>query len=200
MNNIVLQMKSNGNLIADDTIAVDLWSNNSKASLHFLTHLHADHIVGLSKYWHLPIYTSQINCKLAPLFIKGLDPSLLCPLPLNEETLIELLHIGYAKLYFIHNDLESLNHLRLRQCKFLIGKLRIGDFGDDCPQCQQPECFASKSPVLIARFHLFVQCESRQHWQRNPCKTSFWEDSFLSFLPWIKHSLLRLPVAYLSRL
>ena len=101
MNNIVLQMKSNGNLIADDTIAVDLWSNNYKASLHFLTHLHADHIVGLSKYWHLPIYTSQINCKLFPLFVKGIDPSLLCPLPLNEETLIEL-PSGYAKLYFIH--------------------------------------------------------------------------------------------------
>ena len=100
-------MKANGNLIADDTIAVDLWKSNSRASLHFLTHLHADHIVGLSKYWQKPIYTSEINCKLIPCFIQGLDPSLLRPLRLNEETLIELPN-GYAKLFLF---LFSLNHL-----------------------------------------------------------------------------------------
>ena len=104
-------MKSNGNLIADNKISIDLWNaSDSRPRLHFLTHLHADHTVGLTQFWHKPIYTSEINCKLAPLFIKGLCPSLLVPLRLNEETTLDL--SGYGSIYLISNICLSLEILK----------------------------------------------------------------------------------------
>ena len=88
-------MESSGNLIADDNIAIDLWhASDSRPKLHFLTHLHADHTVGLTHFWHKPIYTSEMNSKLAPMFIKGLSPSLFVPLQLNEETPLDLSGYG----------------------------------------------------------------------------------------------------------
>ena len=85
-------MQCNGAIVGDEQIAIDLWKPDavSQAKIHFLTHLHADHIKGLSKTWSRPIYTSLLNCKLAPEFIHGLNPQLLMPLEINKETKLSL--------------------------------------------------------------------------------------------------------------
>ncbi|XP_076357759.1 5' exonuclease Apollo-like isoform X2 [Tachypleus tridentatus] len=80
----------NGHIIAGTPIAVDFWiiSECSFVKLFFLTHLHADHIMGLSRNWCFPIYTSPVNANLLPLKVPGLDPALVKPLQLYEEHLI----------------------------------------------------------------------------------------------------------------
>ncbi|XP_022243190.1 5' exonuclease Apollo-like [Limulus polyphemus] len=80
----------NGHIITGTPIAVDFWkiSECSFVKLFFLTHLHADHIMGLSKSWCFPIYTSPVNASLLPLKVTGLDPTLVKPLQLYEEHLI----------------------------------------------------------------------------------------------------------------
>lgn len=80
----------NGSVIGDGQIAIDYWYRDKSAKLYFLTHLHADHIDGLTQTWYHPIYTSELNCKLAPKFVPGINPKLLKPLPLNEETRLKL--------------------------------------------------------------------------------------------------------------
>lgn len=82
----------NGAVVGDDTIAIDYWYPDSRpVKLYFLTHLHADHIDGLTSAWSKgPIFTSELNCKLASKFIPGLKTSKLVPLKLNEETQIPL--------------------------------------------------------------------------------------------------------------
>lgn len=84
-------MIGNGAIVGDGTLGIDYWyKDQTSPLLYFLTHLHADHIDGLTKAWSSPIYTSELNCQLAPLFIPGIRKSLLKPLPLNEEIAIPL--------------------------------------------------------------------------------------------------------------
>jgi DNA cross-link repair 1B protein len=102
----------NGSIIGKGTIAVDYWYDDKQPLLHFLSHLHADHIDGLNKSWNFPIFTSELNCKLAPKFISGINTNLLVPLKLNKEhalplgpdikllvTLIEANHVPGAVLF-----------------------------------------------------------------------------------------------------
>ena len=82
----------NGAVIGDGNIAIDFWYPDDRPiRLYFLTHLHADHIDGLTKAWSkCPIYTSELNCKLAPKFIAGLNTSILRPIKLNVEVPIAI--------------------------------------------------------------------------------------------------------------
>ena len=67
---------SNGTIIGDNIIAIDYWDSDPRPRLHFLTHLHADHIDGLTSIWNKPIYTSELNCKLLPYIIKKVKNNL----------------------------------------------------------------------------------------------------------------------------
>ncbi|XP_068250992.1 5' exonuclease Apollo-like [Palaemon carinicauda] len=56
----------NGMIIPGTPIAVDFWkiSLAQQAQLFFLSHLHADHMEGLTSSWRFPIYTSETNAAL----------------------------------------------------------------------------------------------------------------------------------------
>ncbi|XP_045165129.2 uncharacterized protein LOC123529027 [Mercenaria mercenaria] len=56
----------NGSLIPYTPIAVDFWKIREcpQARIFFLTHLHGDHITGLTSSWSYPIYCSEITGKL----------------------------------------------------------------------------------------------------------------------------------------
>ena len=82
----------NGAVVGDGNIAIDYWYPDSgPIKLFFLTHLHADHIDGLTSSWSRgPIFTSELNCRLVSKFIPGFHISKLVPLKLNQETQIPL--------------------------------------------------------------------------------------------------------------
>ena len=81
---------SNGCIVGDGTIAIDHWDDAPGPILHFLTHLHADHIHGLTSMWNKPIYTSELNCKLISHFVSGIREDALVPLEINKETAIPI--------------------------------------------------------------------------------------------------------------
>ena len=56
----------NGHIIHDAKIAVDFWQIKTLSAdyTHFLTHLHGDHIVGLTSSWNKLIYCSQFTGNL----------------------------------------------------------------------------------------------------------------------------------------
>ena len=104
-------MDRNGKVVGG-CIAVDLWTkegidsadyynadpsieknSGSRIRLFFLSHLHADHTVGLNSSWcNGPIYTSPMNAKLAPKLLPNFRTAekLLVPLELEVEHLIPL--------------------------------------------------------------------------------------------------------------
>ncbi|XP_054272235.1 uncharacterized protein LOC128992602 [Macrosteles quadrilineatus] len=62
---------SNGHIISGTSICVDYWvSSPEKKFDHFLTHLHADHTVGLNSSFEGTIYTSPFNCWLLQRWFK----------------------------------------------------------------------------------------------------------------------------------
>ena len=106
-------MDRNGKIIGG-CIAIDLWTREGlerdnrdhseqdisqkiipggQIRLYFLSHLHADHTVGLNSSWSRgPIYTSPLNAQLASKVIPNLGTTqkLLVPLELNKAHLIPL--------------------------------------------------------------------------------------------------------------
>ena len=87
-------MKANGTVI-DDVIAVDTWkfpnAGPNPLRLFFLSHLHADHTVGLNSSWSLgPIYTSTLNCKMAPKFLPDSVCKVLTPLEMGVDHYLDL--------------------------------------------------------------------------------------------------------------
>lgn len=71
----------NGKVIPGTPIAVDFWKTREcpNARLFFLTHLHGDHIVGLSSSWQHKIYCSEVTGKLL-VERYDIDASLISPL------------------------------------------------------------------------------------------------------------------------
>ena len=56
--------------------------------VHFLTHFHADHYVGLSKRWSAPIYASAITAALVTRRL-GIPADRLIVLPMDTPTKLE---------------------------------------------------------------------------------------------------------------
>lgn len=71
----------NGKVIPGTPIAVDFWKTREcpNARLFFLTHLHGDHIVGLSSSWQHRIYCSEVTGRLL-VERYDIDASLISPL------------------------------------------------------------------------------------------------------------------------
>jgi DNA cross-link repair 1A protein len=53
--------------------------------VHFLTHFHSDHYIGLTKRWPAPVYASAVTAALVSRRL-GLPPTQLVVLPLNAPT------------------------------------------------------------------------------------------------------------------
>lgn len=83
-------MPSHG-VVVDDLICVDTWLSRlvpASTKFFFLTHLHADHTVGLTSTWSRGvIYTSPLNVKLLR-HLRGVTPHLVQPLALERTHLL----------------------------------------------------------------------------------------------------------------
>ncbi|CAG5118709.1 unnamed protein product [Candidula unifasciata] len=79
----------NGHILYGTNIAVDYWKIQGRGNnfVHFLTHLHGDHIVGLTSSWHKPIYCSEFTAHLLTTR-HGLPVSLLRVCELNQSKLV----------------------------------------------------------------------------------------------------------------
>jgi len=112
-------MRGNGHVI-HDVIAIDCWrpqelasrqqkhSDSGPVRLFFLSHLHADHTVGLTAAWNASkvIYTSKVNKELAPLF---LHPDVCRKLVgLEPGPAVHLLPLDHA---FVRVSLIDANHV-----------------------------------------------------------------------------------------
>ena len=85
----------NGHVIPNTPIAVDCWKlrNIPEARIFFLTHYHADHMVGLTSSWSYPIYCSPVTGKLLKEHMK-IKPHLINVLNLNESHVIDITECG----------------------------------------------------------------------------------------------------------
>ena len=79
----------NGCIITGTPIAVDFWQVNKHPGikLFFLTHLHGDHVVGLTSSWRRPIHCSPVTAQLLEQRY-GVDPSILRPLDVDQTHLL----------------------------------------------------------------------------------------------------------------
>ncbi|GIX92692.1 5' exonuclease Apollo [Caerostris extrusa] len=85
-------MHGNGHVIPSTPIAVDMWNIKlcpQARIFFFLSHFHADHIVGLNSSWKHTIYTSPITAKFLINNIK-INPFLVKSLEIGEDHLISL--------------------------------------------------------------------------------------------------------------
>ncbi|KAL5508975.1 hypothetical protein EMCRGX_G004247 [Ephydatia muelleri] len=81
----------NGLQIPDTPIVVDYWRQKDvpPRSLFFLTHIHADHITGLTASWSSTIYCTPITCKLLINKI-GIQPSVVEALEVGQAHLLKV--------------------------------------------------------------------------------------------------------------
>ena len=79
----------NGCVIPGTSIAVDFWQAHKHPGirLFFLTHLHGDHVVGLTSTWQRPIYCSPLTAQLL-LERHGIGRSLLRPLEEGQTHIV----------------------------------------------------------------------------------------------------------------
>ncbi|KAL8576947.1 hypothetical protein ACOMHN_024223 [Nucella lapillus] len=79
----------NGCIIPGTPIAVDFWQGGRHPGikLFFLTHLHGDHVVGLTSSWRQPLHCSPITAQLLKQRY-GIDPTLIRPLEVGQSHLI----------------------------------------------------------------------------------------------------------------
>ncbi|XP_066981287.1 5' exonuclease Apollo-like [Macrobrachium rosenbergii] len=104
-----------GMVIPGTPIAVDFWkiTHAQQVRLFFLSHLHADHMEGLTSSWRLPIYTSETNAALlklkfnfAPGVVKSLEVGETYQLSLDAEdeyilsvTVLDANHVPGAVMF-----------------------------------------------------------------------------------------------------
>ncbi|KAF8766352.1 5' exonuclease Apollo like protein [Argiope bruennichi] len=116
-------MLGNGHAIPGTPIAIDMWNIKSypQTRIFFLSHFHADHIVGLNSSWKYPIYTSPITAKFLIRNLK-INPDLVRSLEIGEDHLIPIDQEGQE---MITVTLFDANH-----CPGSVMFLLSGYFGD----------------------------------------------------------------------
>lgn len=77
----------NGCRIQGTSIAVDFWRWTPGIKSFFLTHLHGDHVAGLTSTWRHPIYCSPVTARLLA-DRKGVDEFMIIPLDEGQTHLI----------------------------------------------------------------------------------------------------------------
>ncbi|XP_026115305.1 5' exonuclease Apollo-like [Carassius auratus] len=90
----------NGKVLPDTPIAVDCWQLRKchHVRLFFLSHMHADHTIGLSSTWsHRPIYCSPLTAKLLQLKLK-VKEKWIRPLEIGEAHMLLLDDLGKERL------------------------------------------------------------------------------------------------------
>ncbi|XP_033744951.1 5' exonuclease Apollo-like [Pecten maximus] len=89
----------NGTVIRGTPIAVDFWKIRECPStkLFFLTHLHGDHIVGLSSSWKHAIHCSPMTGELLTE-LYGIEESLIQPLEVGTSHIIDLDDVNHEKM------------------------------------------------------------------------------------------------------
>ena len=53
-----------GHKLCNIGVAVDYWKIEPNIQYYFLTHAHADHCIGLSSTWSIPLYCSAISSRI----------------------------------------------------------------------------------------------------------------------------------------
>ncbi|KAL4226272.1 Metabotropic glutamate receptor 4 [Mactra antiquata] len=112
----------NGTLIPNTPIAVDFWKIREcpQARIFFLTHLHGDHVTGLTSSWRYPIYCSEITKQL---LIHNFE---------IDKSLINILEIDVTKKIYldrVHNEQMSVTAIDANHCPGAIMILMEGYFG-----------------------------------------------------------------------
>lgn len=118
----VCMVKSCGRVLAGTPIAVDFWSaRHCPPSVHlfFLTHMHADHIMGLTPSWNRPIYCTPITKKL-----------LLHKFQFTVEDIVHELEVGESHVIRCDNDdTVTVTPIDANHCPGAVMFLFEGDFG-----------------------------------------------------------------------
>ncbi|XP_059150068.1 5' exonuclease Apollo-like [Physella acuta] len=137
----------NGHLIPGTRIAVDYFNikGSSDKYIHFLTHLHGDHTIGLTPSWRKTIYCSEITALLLELKYQ-LPTDLLVVLPLNQEKTIQICssqsftvtafdanHCPGAVMFYFQGDFGSVfytgdfrvSYNVLQDCRHLAEKIDL---------------------------------------------------------------------------
>ncbi|KAL3852060.1 hypothetical protein ACJMK2_015749 [Sinanodonta woodiana] len=113
----------NGCVIPHTPVAVDFWRIRDcpHARLFFLSHLHGDHIVGLTSSWQYPIYCTPITAEILKLR-HNIRENLIRPLDLGVG---HILYLDEEKMRTLTVTLINANHCP-GACMFLFQ----GQFGN----------------------------------------------------------------------
>ncbi|KAK6183711.1 hypothetical protein SNE40_011138 [Patella caerulea] len=114
----------NGCVIPGTPIAVDSWKIREcgGSKLFFLTHLHGDHVVGLTSSWNKPIYCSEITSQILTTRYE-IKPELVNSLSENESHLIPIDITGHDQEYVTVSVIDA------RHCPGAVMFLFEGHFG-----------------------------------------------------------------------
>ncbi|KAI0234710.1 5' exonuclease Apollo [Lamellibrachia satsuma] len=111
----------NGHLIPNTPIAVDFWKiRETKPRIFFLTHMHADHTVGLTSTWRYPIYCSPVSKRLL-LHKFSIDARFIHALEENESHIVPLDERGQETM--------TVTVINANHCPGAVMYLFDGDFG-----------------------------------------------------------------------
>ncbi|XP_039249070.2 5' exonuclease Apollo-like [Styela clava] len=134
----------NGHILHELPVAVDYFTKTPDVQLYFLTHVHSDHTVGLTKYWKKKVYCSYVTGKLLHFKLK-IEKHLIIPLKELQShvfriqskkgwhglsvTLIPVQHCpGSSMFLFETNDVKILytGDFRPDNTEYEIGKTLWG--------------------------------------------------------------------------
>ena len=159
----------NGHILHGTDIAVDYWKvkGTEESYVHFLTHLHGDHIVGLTSSWTKPIYCSEITAMLLEKR-HGVSRHLLNIVPLNDKIIVtsksgpftvmafDANHCPGALMFYFQGSFGSI---------FYCGDFRgsTGLINDCCPVAKDADIlyldntFCDKMCDFPSRSECFIQ-------------------------------------------